>query len=129
MALARALVLERDHAFRVGLVLDQRKVALREAAGEERDAFTEQNRNDAQVEFIDQVCFEEFHDVECILTPRQEPDCSSVALFRALQLRADSPQLADHSGDGSECNRPRLNNRGIAECGCFRLEFAREPTR
>src|SRR2546426_6871165 len=59
MALARALVLERDHAFRVGLVLDQRKVALREAAGEERDAFTEQNRNDAQVEFIDQVCLEE----------------------------------------------------------------------
>src|SRR3989442_15036921 len=71
MALARALVLERDHAFRVGLVLDQRKVALREAAGEERDAFTEQDRNDAQVEFIHQVCFEE---VAGQLAAAHEPD-------------------------------------------------------
>ena len=54
-----AFVLERDPALGIGLVLDQRKVALGEAAGEQRDSFPQQDWNNPEIEFIDQVRFEE----------------------------------------------------------------------
>src|SRR5260370_19570683 len=57
--LPSAGVLEGDHAFREGFVFEQGELALREAAGEERDAFAHQYGNDADIEFVDQIVFEE----------------------------------------------------------------------
>src|SRR5260370_23270993 len=52
-------VLEGDHAFREGFVFEQGELALREAAGEERGAFADQYGNDADIELVDQIVFEE----------------------------------------------------------------------
>ena len=55
MGSARPFVFQRNQAFRIRLVLDQREVALREPAWEEWDAFAEQDRDDAEVKLIDDV--------------------------------------------------------------------------
>ncbi len=52
-------VLECDQPFGISLVLDQRKVALREAARKQRDAVSQQDRNNPDVEFVNQIRFEE----------------------------------------------------------------------
>ena len=52
-------VLESDQALREGFVFEQRELALREAAGEERKAFADQDRNDSDIKLVDQIFFEE----------------------------------------------------------------------
>src|SRR6266700_4273952 len=54
---ADAGVFEGDQAFREGLVFEEGEFALGEAAGEERDAFTNQHWNHSDVKFVDQVFF------------------------------------------------------------------------
>jgi hypothetical protein len=56
---AGAGVLEGDHAFGEGFVFEERKFALGEAAGEEREAFADQDGNDADIKLVDEVVFEE----------------------------------------------------------------------
>src|SRR5713226_7318184 len=52
-------VLEGDHAFREGFVFKQGKLALRKAGREKWKAFSDEHRNDADIEFVDEVVFEE----------------------------------------------------------------------
>src|SRR6266852_7645696 len=56
---AGAGVGEGDHTFGEGFVFEEGELALREAAGEERDAFADQDRNDADIKLVDQIFFEE----------------------------------------------------------------------
>src|SRR6266567_3019064 len=56
---AGAGVLEGDEAFGEGLVFEEGKFTLREAAGEEREAFADQDGNDSDIKLVDHVIFEE----------------------------------------------------------------------
>src|SRR6516165_1025514 len=54
-----AFVFEGDQASREGFVFNKAEVAFRIAGWEEREALTDKFRNDAQVEFVDQIVLEE----------------------------------------------------------------------
>src|SRR5467141_3129608 len=76
-----ASVLEGDHAFREGLVLEQRKLTLRKTGREKRKAFADEDWNDADIELIDEVLFEE---VAHKLAAAHQPDVFSGALAQLL---------------------------------------------
>src|SRR6266850_2458689 len=76
-----ASVLEGDHAFREGLVLEQRKLTLRKTGREKRKAFADEDWNDADIELIDEVLFEE---VAHELAAAHQPDVFSGALAQLL---------------------------------------------
>src|SRR6266404_5009034 len=74
-------VLEGNHAFREGLVLEQGKLALRKAGREKRKAFADEDWNDADIEFIDEVVFEE---VAHEFAAAHQPDVFSRTLAQLL---------------------------------------------
>src|SRR6266404_2275591 len=76
-----ASVLEGDHAFREGLVLEQRKLTLRKTGREKRKAFADEDWNDADIELVDEVVFEE---VACEFAAAHQPDVFSRTLAQLL---------------------------------------------
>src|SRR6266850_988845 len=76
-----ARVLQGDHAFQKGLVFEQGKLALRKAGREEREALADEDRNDADIEFVDEVVFEE---VAHEFAAAHQPDVFSGALAQLL---------------------------------------------
>src|SRR5712664_1839532 len=99
-------VFEGDQAFREGLVFEQGKFALREAAGEERDAFADQDRNDSDIKLVDEVFFEE---VAGEFTAAHQPDVFSGALAEFLEEtfwgfvdEGDAATLAGRLGMGED---------------------------
>jgi hypothetical protein len=55
----RSLIRKSNQPLRVSFVFDQGEVALRKATRKQRDAFTEQNGNDTQMEPINQIHIQE----------------------------------------------------------------------
>src|SRR6266699_6340369 len=101
---AGARVFEGDQAFREGFVFEEGKFALGEAAGEEREAFADQDGNDSDVKLVDQVVFEE---VAGKFTAAHQPDIFSGTLaklldesFRGLVDEGDAAALAGWLGMG-----------------------------
>src|SRR5713101_8559315 len=99
-----AVVFEGDHAFREGFVFEQGELALGEAAGEERDAFADQHRDDSNIKLIHKVVFEE---VARKFASAHMPDVLSGALaefldeiFRGLVDKGDAAALAGRLGMG-----------------------------
>src|SRR5215475_164413 len=68
---AGALVFDGDETLGVGFVFEEREFALGKAGWEKRDARSDQGRNDAQIEFINQIELEKVADE---LTTAHEPD-------------------------------------------------------
>src|ERR1700757_3447697 len=77
---ARSLVGKSDQSLRITLVFQQRKVALRKPTRKKWYALTQQNRNDAEVEPIDQICLEK--DTSHLAATHQ-PDIFTATLAKA----------------------------------------------
>src|SRR6266568_951382 len=113
---AGAGVLEGDEAFGEGLVFEEGKFTLREAAGEEREAFADQDGNDSDIKLVDQVVFEE---VTGEFAAAHQPDIFPGTLakvldesFRGLIDEGDAAALAGRLRMGEDvalCFR-------VAEC-------------
>src|SRR6266702_5131106 len=74
-------VFEGDQAFREGLVFEEGEFALGEAAGEERDAFTDQHWNHSDVTFVDQGFFKK---IAREFAAAHQPDILAGALAELL---------------------------------------------
>src|SRR3989442_12697421 len=69
--LGGALVAKGDHALRIGYVFDEVEFAMGKAAGKKRNASADQCRYNADVEFINQIFFQEFSNEDAAA---HEPD-------------------------------------------------------